>query len=64
MIWKNADNEQAAFQFRGDNTVHCVFFFKRVSSQLPLSRETVIDLLPNLRQKYPSFARLLNDNNA
>jgi len=63
-VWKNTDNEQAAFQFRGDNTVHCVFFFKRPSSQLPLSRETLIELMPNLRQKYPSFARLLNEDNA
>jgi hypothetical protein len=64
LVWKNADNEQAAFQFRGDNTVHCVFFFKRMSSQLPLSRETLIELMPNLREKYRSFARLLNDDNA
>jgi hypothetical protein len=64
VVWKNADNEQAAFQFRGDGTVHCVFFFKRMSPQLPLSRETLIELIPNLRQKYRSFERLLNDDNA
>jgi hypothetical protein len=63
VVWKNVDNEQAAFQFHGDDTVHCVFFFKRMSSKLPLSRETLIELMPNLRQKYPSFARLLNDTN-
>jgi hypothetical protein len=64
VVWRNADNEQAAFQFRGDSTVHCVFFFKRMSPQLPLSRETLIELMPNLRQKYRSFERLLNEDNA
>ena len=59
-VWKGADNEQAAFQFRGNNIVHCVFFFKRAASQLPLNLETVVDLIPNLRSKYPSFARLLH----
>ena len=28
VVWKNADNEQAAFQFRGESTVHCVFFLQ------------------------------------
>lgn len=64
VVWKNADNEQAAFQFRGESTVHCVFFFKRMSPQLPLSRETLIELMPNLRQKYRTFERLLNEDNA
>jgi hypothetical protein len=60
VVWKGPDNEQAAFQFRGNNIVHCVFFFRRAASQLPLNLETVVDLIPNLRSKYPSFARLLH----
>jgi len=63
-VWKNADNEQAAFQFRGDGVVHCVFFYRRASTKLPLSQETLVDLLPNLRDKYPSFERLLHDGAA
>ena len=59
-VWKGANNEQAAFQFRGNSIVHCVFFFKRAASQLPLNVETVVDLIPNLRAKYPNFAHLLN----
>ena len=59
-VWKNPDNEQAAFQFRGDGVVHCVFFYKRNSGRLPLSRETLVDLMPNLREKYSSFQRLLD----
>lgn len=37
-VWKNPQNEQAAFQFRGRGIVHCVFFYKRKAPQLPLSQ--------------------------
>jgi hypothetical protein len=60
IVWKGADHEQAAFQFRGNNIVHCVFFFKRSAGQLRFNSETLVDLAPNVRQRYPSFAHLLN----
>jgi hypothetical protein len=59
VVWRNAANEQAAFQFRGGGVVHCVFFHKRDSDKLPLNQETLIDLMPNLRERYSSFERLL-----
>jgi hypothetical protein len=61
-VWKAANKEQAAFQFRGKGVVHCVFFYKRASAQLPLNRETLIDVMPALREKYSSFEHLLNDS--
>lgn len=58
-VWKNAHNEQAAFQFRGHGIVHCVFFLKRNSPRLPLNRETLIDLIPQVRERLPAFKHLL-----
>ena len=59
LVWRNGENEQAAFQFRGRAVVHVVFFFKRPSADLPLSRETLVDLLPNVIQRRPDYAHLL-----
>jgi ribosomal protein L31E len=58
-VWKNTENEQAAFQFRGDGIIQCVFFSKRASAQLPLNRETLIDVLPKVRARVMEFERLL-----
>jgi hypothetical protein len=57
-VWKNADNEQAAFQFRGGGIVHCVFFQKRAAPQLPLNRETLVDVIPKVRTRLSDFEPL------
>ena len=58
-VWKNAENEQAAFQLRGGGIVHCVFFLKRDTPQLPLSQETLVDLIPKVRARLNDFEHLL-----
>jgi hypothetical protein len=58
-VWKNAENEQAALQFRGDGIVHCVFFLKRTAPQLPLNQETLIDVIPKVRARLIDFEHLL-----
>ena len=58
-VWKNAENEQAALQFRGDDIVHCVFFLKRKAPRLPLNQETLIDVIPKVRARLIAFERLL-----
>jgi len=58
-VWKNAENEQAALQFRGDDIVHCVFFLKRKAPQLPLNQETLIDVIPKVRARLRDFKHLL-----
>ena len=61
-VWKNADNEQAAFQFRGHGIVQCVFFFKRESPLLPLNRETLIDTMPRVRARFKDFEHLIKES--
>ncbi len=58
-VWKNAENEQAALQFRGGGIVQCVFFSKREVPQLPLNRETLIDVIPKVRARLMNFEHLL-----
>jgi hypothetical protein len=58
-VWKNSQNEQAAFQFRGKGIVHCVFFHKRKASQLPLSQETLIDVILKVRARLSDYEHLL-----
>ena len=58
-VWKNSQNEQAAFQFRGKGIVHCVFFLKRNTPQLPLNQETLIDVIPKVRARLIDFEHLL-----
>jgi hypothetical protein len=60
-VWRTEDNEQAAFQFRGNAIVHCVFFYKRDSQALPLSRETVVDLVDRVATRRAEFAHILTD---
>jgi hypothetical protein len=58
-VWKNAENEQAAFQFRGGSIVHCVVFLKRKTPQLPLNQEMLIDIIPKIRARLTDFMHLL-----
>ena len=59
VVWKNAENEQAALQFRGRGIVHCVFFHKRKVPQLPLNQETLIDVIPKVRARLSDYEDLL-----
>src|SRR5437762_2724801 len=57
-VWKNAENEQAAFQFRGGGIVDCVFFLKQ-KGPLPLKRETISLSLKKARDRSVDFKHLL-----
>jgi hypothetical protein len=57
-VWKNMENEQAAFQFRGGGIVDCVFFLKQ-KGPLPLQRETLSLTLKKARDRMVDFKHLL-----
>ncbi len=58
-VWRNAENEQAAFQFRGGGVVQCVFFRKCEAPHLPFSQETLVDTIPEARARLRNFEHLL-----